>query len=89
MSWAPMIGHDTPEIGTYLMQFAATTTACQCVFHISEGRGGCTDVEKTFDVIDRNFREVWQFGRYPSLFDTVSMFKPLCDALFCLVPVRK
>ena len=89
MSWAPMIGHDTPEIGTHLMQFAATTTACQCVFHISEGRGGCTDVKETFDVIDRNFREVWQFGRYPSLFDTISMFQPLRDALFCLVPVRK
>ena len=88
MSWAPpMIGHDTPEIGTNLMQFAARTTSCQCVFHISEGRGGCTDVEETFNVIDRSFREVWQFGRYPSLFEV--FIAPLRDALFCLVPVRK
>jgi len=87
MSWAPMIGHDTPEIGTHLMQFAATTISCQCVFHISEGRGGCTDVEETFNVIDRNFREVWQFRRYPSLFEAI--ITPLRDSLFCLVPVRK
>jgi len=87
MSWAPMIGHNTSEIGTHLMQFAARTTSCQCVFHISEGRGGCTDVEETFNVIDRNFREVWQFGRYPSLFEV--FIAPLRDALFCLVPVRK
>lgn len=89
MSWAPMIGHDTPEIGTHLMQFAATTTACQCVFHISEGRGGCTDVAATFDVIDRHFREVWRFERYPSFYETISIHEPLHDALSCLVPVRK
>jgi hypothetical protein len=89
MSWAPMMGHDTPEIGTHLMQFAATTKACQCVFHISEGRGGCTDVVATFDVIDRHFREVWRFERYPSFSETISIHEPLHDALSCLVPARK
>jgi hypothetical protein len=89
MSWAPVVGHKSPEIGTLLMEFAARTPLCQCVFHISEGKGGCTDVDATFDVIDRYFREVWQIGRYPSLFDTISKLQPIHDALFCLVPIRR
>ena len=89
MSWAPMDGHECPEIGTQLIQFAATTTECQCVFHISEGRGGCTDISATFDVIDSNFREVWRFERYASFYENINMLMPLHDALSCLVPMKK
>jgi len=76
-----------PSISVQVMEFAAKAADCQCVFHISEGRGGCTDVDATFDVIERNFREISMIKRYPQFYDLI--LAPVNDRLSCLVPKKK
>ena len=97
MSWAPKTDNDMDlsstgqtsptavcsSISVQVMEFAAKAANCQCVFHISEGRGGCTDVDATFDVIERNFREISMIKRYPSFYDLI--LAPVNDRLSCLV----
>ena len=98
MSWAPQAeafdlfstgqkssAKDCSSISVQVMEFAAKKSHnCQCVFHISEGRGGCTDVNATFDVIDSYFREIWRIGRYPSFYEKPKIHNPINDQLSCL-----
>jgi hypothetical protein len=102
MSWAPQAEgfdlfstgqksttKDCSSISVQVMEFATKSHNCQCVFHISEGRGGCTDVSATFDVIDRNFREIWRIGRYQSFYEKPKSHNPVNDQLFCLIPKKR
>ena len=83
----PRPADDYSLISVKIMEFTKKADNCQCVFHVSEGRGGCTDVDATFDVIDRDFREIWRILRYPSFYDLI--FTSAEDKLYCLVPKKK